>query len=138
MSPLKFARIEIPELPRIPGLAARAFARDNDYPAMVELLNHTQLADGGEAFWTPAVLQNMDASITHFDPPRDRVMLECDGKLIGVGRVQAERNLDGERLYFHSLTLHPDWRRKGIGRAVLRHSERRLREIAASHPQDAP
>jgi ribosomal protein S18 acetylase RimI-like enzyme len=32
----------------------------------------------------------------------------------------------------------PAWRRLGLGRALLRHSERRLREIAAGQPGDGP
>jgi GNAT superfamily N-acetyltransferase len=34
--------------------------------------------------------------------------------------------------------LRPAWRGKGIGTAALGHMEKRLREIAANHPQDEP
>lgn len=44
----------------------------------------------------------------------------------------------GNCLYIHFFFLLPAWRRRGLGRAVLRYNERRLRDIAAAHPADGP
>jgi len=40
------------------------------------------------------------------------------------------------RIYTFIGLLVPAWRRKGIGRAMIRHAEQRLREIARGHPSD--
>jgi mycothiol synthase len=56
--------------------------------------------------------------------------------VIGYKRVRWMKELSGRRIYSHFGFLLPQWRGRGIGRAMLHHSERRLREIAASHPAD--
>jgi mycothiol synthase len=48
---------------------------------------------------------------------------------------------DGERgeslrIYRSVTFMHPAWRRKGLGRAILPYNERRMREIAAGHPAE--
>jgi mycothiol synthase len=45
---------------------------------------------------------------------------------------------DGTRTYCHFALLLPEWREKGIRRAMLFHNERRIREIAVDHPKDNP
>ena len=102
------------------------------------MLNVLAREDEGDAVWTPSRFASWDSVDTHFDPPRDRIIAMVDDKIIGVGRVKAEVNLVGERVFMHSFNLLPQWRRKGIGRAVLHHNERRLREIAAKQPPIGP
>ena len=46
--------------------------------------------------------------------------------------------VEGGRSYQNFGFVHPDWRRRGIGGALHRHDEKRLREIAAGHPGVAP
>jgi ribosomal protein S18 acetylase RimI-like enzyme len=45
---------------------------------------------------------------------------------------------DGLRSYTTFGFMLGEWRRKGIGTAMLKYGEKRLREIAATHPQDGP
>jgi ribosomal protein S18 acetylase RimI-like enzyme len=130
--------IEVPDAPRIPGLVFREFAGPSDYPGMVEVLNEVSEADALKWCWTSELIANMDASIQWADPKKDRVIVEVNRVMVGVGRMQGERNISGERVYFASGNIRPGWRRKGIGRALLRHGERRLREIAAEQPNDGP
>jgi GNAT superfamily N-acetyltransferase len=42
----------------------------------------------------------------------------------------------GTRRYFQSALLLPLWRGQGIRRAMVRHNERRLRDVATEHPED--
>ena len=61
-----------------------------------------------------------------------------EGQVVGYGRVWWWKDLEDNRLYQHFVYLLPEWRDTGIRRAMLRHNERRLREIAADHPHDGP
>src|SRR5581483_6751080 len=61
---------------------------------------------------------------------------EIGGQLIGVAKVQSERQLDGKRIYSLSCNVIPQWRGKGIEPAILRHNESRLRQIATRQPLD--
>ncbi len=128
--------LEIANAPSIDGLNFRSFDL-GDYEAMAELLNIAAQHDGEDFTWTIPELQRMDRSIESFDPERDRLVAWIGDVMIGVGRRQMNHSLDGFRCYLHSFTLHPDWRRKGIGGCVLRHDEAILRERAARDPDDA-
>jgi GNAT superfamily N-acetyltransferase len=76
--------------------------------------------------------------LTNCDPTTDIVVAEMDGQMVGFGRVGWWVNDAGERLYGLFGTVHPQWRRKGIGHAILHWQERRVREIAATHPTEEP
>jgi GNAT superfamily N-acetyltransferase len=62
------------------------------------------------------------------------VMAEVNNQLVGYSRVSWYSELDGTHIYEHFVLLLPEWRDKGIDRAIFRWNERRLREIAAHHP----
>jgi ribosomal protein S18 acetylase RimI-like enzyme len=59
---------------------------------------------------------------------------EVDDCVIAYGRVWWKEEGSGERIYLFHGFVHPAWRRKGLGKAMLRYNERRLREIAQEHP----
>jgi ribosomal protein S18 acetylase RimI-like enzyme len=59
-----------------------------------------------------------------------------DGKPIAYARLNWDDELNGPRRYFSGGNILPEWRRKGIGTAMLAHNEARLREIAAGHPAE--
>src|SRR6476469_2719676 len=128
--------IELPDAPRIDGLRFRTFAGESDYPEMVHCI--AEAAEGEGDWLSVDVMRSMDAFTPWVDVNKDRIIVEVGGKMIGAGRVQTGRNVAGERVYFHSFNLLPQWRGKGIGTAALLHNERRLREIAADHPDDGP
>lgn len=135
---MNHAYIDLQDAPKIPGLRFRQFAGESDYAPMAAMLNQIALADGAAADFTAANMANWDQCIENFDPPNDRVIIEIDGRMIGAGRVQSAKTIANERLYFHSANLIHEYRGKGIERPMLRHLQRRLREIAKGHPNDAP
>src|SRR2546422_107949 len=108
--------IALADAPDIAGLRFRGFAGESDYPEMAGMLMEAMEGDGD--YWTVEALRCMDASVPWIEPAKDRIIVEVDGRMIGAGRVQAERNVQGERVYFHSFNMLPVWRGKGIGTAV--------------------
>jgi ribosomal protein S18 acetylase RimI-like enzyme len=85
-----------------------------------------------------ADIANQYTHLVNCDPFQDVLCAEVDGEMIGYNRVFWYTEVEGNRLYAHFGFLLPAWRRKGLGRAMLHHSERRLRKIAAEHPADGP
>jgi len=55
---------------------------------------------------------------------------------VGYSATKWWRETDGTRVYLTRGWVVPEWRGRGIGRAMLRWAESRLRAIAATHPRD--
>jgi mycothiol synthase len=126
------ARLDLPESPRIPGLRFRRFTGDPDFPALAELMTTANLADGIEEVPDAAILRAEYERHEGFDPHADTIFAEVNGSLVGYGEVS--RTIRASRsVYSTSGTVLPDWRRRGIGRAILRRNEGRLREMATGH-----
>src|SRR5436190_10520086 len=95
------AYIEIPEAPSIRGLRFRAFAGESDYAAMAEMMNTIARGEGEDATaaWNQEQVRRMDAWITNFNPAKDRIIAEMDGRMIGAGRAQRNREYNGDTIY---------------------------------------
>jgi mycothiol synthase len=130
--------IEVQGAPNIPGLRFRKFRGMEDIPAMVRVLNVTDPADGSDRVSTVESLSKTYENLRNSDAGNDVVMIEVNGELVGYTRVLWHVELDGSRMYSHFGFLVPEWRNKGIGTALIRHNEARLREIAADHPDTGP
>jgi mycothiol synthase len=130
--------ITLPGAPAIPGLAFRHFRGAADFPGMLAVSSASAAADKLERVHTLEQLKRNYSHLVNCDPATDLLMAEVNGELVAFGRVEWAKRDSGERLYLHSGNVHPHWRRRGLGRAVLRHNQQRLREIAAAHPADGP
>ena len=125
-------RVELPGAPPIPGLRFRRFSGDSDFAPLAELITTANLADGIEELPDETIMRAEFDHRPEFDPRLDTIFAEVDGRLVGYG--EASRSVRaGTSVYSTTGIVHPDWRRRGLGRAILRHDERRLREIAAGH-----
>lgn len=132
----KSSTVIIPGAPEIAGLALRRFRGEEDFAPMAAVINAAKDADGLE--WAASV-EDVARTYRHLvnsDPDLDMLMVEVDGELVGYGRVLWNQQNDGTRLYQHFAHLKPEWRGLGLRRAMVRHSEQRLRGIAATHPND--
>jgi mycothiol synthase len=127
------ARVEVPEAPSIPGLTFRRMRLPDDLEAVAALFNAVDEADGIDDRHDATGLAQWYAHADTWDPLRDVLLAEVDGTLIGYGKVHWIDDNDGGRNFAHWGAVHPAWRRRGLGRAILRANQRRLREIAASH-----
>lgn len=127
-----------PDAPDIPGLSFRHFQGEQDYPAMVAVLEGCKEADQFEQTFTVEGLARSFKHLVNCDPYKDMLFVEMNGKVIGYTQEWWREEPDGTRLYDHFAILLPQWRGKGIRRSMLLFNERRAREIAAEHPRGSP
>lgn len=120
--------------PAIDGLILRNFAIERDLAALVDLVNMCNRADGADWLETADALRVFFENPTGCDITRDYWIAEVDGKMVGGAWIQRRDQSDGERVYSLRGRVHPDWRRRGIGRWLLRGS---LRAAQAWEARDA-
>ncbi len=132
------SQIAVPWAPAIPGLSFRRFRGEADYPLMVAILDACNAADRLEFINTVDEVAWVFAHLTNCDPERDMLFAEVDGATIAFSRVWWVAESTGERLYNSLGFVHPDWRRKGLGAAMLRYDEARLLDIARDAPRRGP
>jgi ribosomal protein S18 acetylase RimI-like enzyme/MFS family permease len=132
------ALLELPETTTVPGLVYRRFQGEADFPAMSEVINTSNAADLVEETESARSVANDFASTANFDPHQDVIVAEIDGRMAGFSRVRWWVNNEGRRVYWQFGCLRPEWRRKGIGRAMLRYTESRARLHAQANPMDRP
>jgi mycothiol synthase len=125
--------IHVKDAPAIPGLNFRGFRGEADYPVMVDILRACQETDQIERVDTVEDIANAYRHLVNCDPYQDMLFCQIDDQPIGYSRVSWIRELNGDMIYKHHGILHPDWRRKGIGRAMLHYNQDRLRQIASGH-----
>ena len=134
---LALEQITLPGAPAIPGLTFRLFRNQSDYAAIAETTNRYYTAQHIEEVLTADEVANFCQHIPRFDPYRDVLLAEMHGQPIGSIRAWVRPLDDGTWLYTTVGCLQPDQWRKGIGRAMLRWGEDRLRAIAVDYPGDA-
>ena len=130
--------VALPGAPSIPGLAFRMYRGPEDFPGMLEVYRAAHAADGLEDVTSLEDFGRNYATLVNCDPTRDLVIAEIDGRAVAYARVFWQDLVEGGRSYELFGFVDPAWRRRGIGGAMLRHNERRLREIAADHPDVTP
>jgi len=130
--------ISLPNAPSIPGLAFRRFRGEADYPHMAALISACKIADSVERSTNVDDIARNYRHLENCDPQTDMLFAEVDGQVIAYGRIWWDDLLDGIRLYHPFGYLHPDWRGRGIGTAMLESAESRGREIASAHPKETP
>jgi mycothiol synthase len=117
-----------------PALRLRPFAGDTDFDSMVEVANASFAADGNDTVRRAEHIRRDYAAFTDWDPARDMAMAEIDGRLVGYARTWDWTTGDGALVQGQVGFVHPDWRRRGIGQALLRWQEGRQQEVARTHP----
>jgi ribosomal protein S18 acetylase RimI-like enzyme len=71
-----------------------------------------------------------DAVVSSEDAPT--YLAETDGKVVGMVTICVFRTLTGPKAYLDHLVVAPDWRRRGIGRALAKHAIERAAAAGAS------
>ena len=122
----------------VPGLVVRGFRGEEDFPAMLRVYAAAHEADGVEEVTTLDDLRRNYANLVNCDPARDLFVAEVEDEVVAYARVFWQELVEGGRLYENFGFVHPAWRHRGIGGALHRLNEGRLREIAAEHPGVEP
>lgn len=130
------SKIAVRDAPAIPGLAFRCFRGEADYAAMSAVIDGSKEADGLEWVQSAEDVARTYRHLVNSAPERDMLFAEVEGQVVGYGRVWWTREDAGTRLYRQFVHLLPAWRETGLRRAMLRHNEGRLRQIAADQPND--
>ncbi len=124
--------------PTIDGLVLRPYRR-GDGPAIADLLNADNEADGLPWRLTTDEIENWFAHPTAgFNAERDVHVLEIDGRMLGETELEWVDTTDGYREFRIHGSLHPDVRRRGIGRWLLRLGEELAAARLAEQPTDRP
>ncbi|HTC85795.1 MAG TPA: GNAT family N-acetyltransferase [Candidatus Acidoferrum sp.] len=121
--------------PRVPGLRFRLYAGPADIPGIVEVGQAANRADHFDYVPTVGELSNEIAHPDNFVPEQDILIAEVDGRIVGHGRVQLMKRDDVDTFELFG-DVHPDYRRRRIGRAILHASERRARQRAGALTTD--
>jgi ribosomal protein S18 acetylase RimI-like enzyme len=130
--------VEVAGAPAIDGLRFRRYRGAADHPEMLRVYSAAHEADGLEEVNTLEQFSLNYATLVNCDPDRDILLAEVGGELVAYTRVFWQDLVEGGRSYECFGFVHPAWRRRGIGGAMLGHNEALLRQIAASHADVAP
>ena len=126
--------IAVPEVPEVPGLRFRHFLGEADYPRIVEIFNACKGIDGIEVTLKEEDIVHNYEHLKNSDPFKDMIFAEINGKTIAYSRVGWYQESEGDQIYYSLGWVHPKWRRMGIGTAILKHNERRIRVIVEQQP----
>jgi GNAT superfamily N-acetyltransferase len=122
----------------IEGLRFRSYGGEADHPAMLRVYSAALKADGLEEITTLEQFGLNYSTLVNCDPERDITLAEVGGEVVAYARVFWQDLVEGGREYECFGFVHPEWRRKGIGGAMLLRNEARIREIAAEHTSVEP
>lgn len=131
-------QIMLKNAPQIPGLVFRRYRGESDFEAMAWIINQANSADGDEHLATVEDIANNYAHLERSNTDKDMIFVEVEGQAVGYGRCMWDTELNGDHLYSFFINLHPDWRGDGIPLAMIKYLQRRIRQIAAHHPPEAP
>ncbi len=125
-------------LPSFPPFTFRHFRGESDYPLLAELIQAADRADGVDVALTLAEVTNHYATLVNCNPAHDTLLAEVEGQLVGYAETEWRIELDGTYVYRLRGQVHPDWRRRGLGRGLLNWQEAHLQAMAQTHPTEAP
>jgi mycothiol synthase len=129
--------VEVPDAPPIPGLRFRRLDLEADVDGLVTLINDCSIVDRVEYALSAEDVRHDLQHQRNFDLARDVVVAELGGRIVGEieGHIAVR---DGVAVHEHMGWVHPEQRRRGIGRALVRWFEVRAREAAGEWSGDEP
>jgi len=138
MTALAIDDLIMPHRPDVAGLRFRRWRGFDDLVGMAAANQRSRDDLGIEELIDLEGMTRTYSHLDHCDLAEDLVIAERDGQTIGYVRVDWQDLTNGRRQFYSFAILDPAERRRGIGQSLLSWSEGRLREIAASLPDDRP
>jgi ribosomal protein S18 acetylase RimI-like enzyme len=128
--------ISLPDTPSLPEITFRHLSGPDDAAAYVRLIEACREIDAIDPLSTLEEIPTMEEMRTSFtDRDPQTVVFALDGdEMIAALRLSWWTEADGTWLYLHLGRVAPDWRGRGLGTALLRWAEDRIRTLAAEHP----
>ena len=130
--------LELPDAPAIPGLRFRRSHRDDaEYEATAAVIRAANGADDIPYAPSGALLREDWEGQPSFDPDRDLILAEIDGRQVANAAI--DRVPRGETIVYELFGhVVPEWRRRGLGRALLAANVRGAAQRAATDPDRRP
>lgn len=125
-------------IPPIRGFLSRPFQGESDFPKMAAIIQACSVADHTDSLVTEETLRHDYRYLTHCDPYQDMIFAEIGTQTAAYGRVYWRDELEGNRIFALIGYVHPDWRRRGIGKWLLTWLEGRAGQLARQNPTDRP
>ena len=97
---------------------------------MAALITSSREADGVDYVTTEEDLAAQFDNPLDFEPQKDILVAEAEGKMSGLARIWWEDRENGNRIYSHSVELLKEWRGRGIREELFLYNERHIREKA--------
>ncbi|MCZ6689150.1 MAG: GNAT family N-acetyltransferase [Planctomycetota bacterium] len=128
----------LPVVPAVVGLKFRQFRGESDLPLLTRVIDACRDEDGLVRVFSPEDLAQQVARQANIDPLEDYVVAEVEGAVVAWGSADYRQEVDGAWVFYLSAWVVPAWRRRGIGRAILRWQEERMRERATRIQDTGP
>lgn len=117
--------------PAIPGLIFRRLRLPDDLAPLAEMHSRAAVADDLDDRDSAEEWGLWFAHPAGLDPMTDCVIGEAGSRVVAYAQARAQDDNDGGRDYMAGGEVDPEYRGRGIGRALLRHNIRHQRARAA-------
>jgi mycothiol synthase len=121
----------VPDAPPVAGLRFRCLAGPGDYAVIARLRAACTLEDGGDELVTEEDIANFLEHPIDTDPYRDLILAEVGEAMVAL-HWSSLRFVGGQSVSSLRGYVHPTWRRRGLGRALLAYGERHGRTVVPS------
>jgi GNAT superfamily N-acetyltransferase len=119
-----------PAVPDIPGVKLRRYRGHSDLSVLASVITCSRGADGVVYVTTTEDLASEFENPKDFDPSADVLIVEAEGKIVGVSRISLRKRKNSLNAFNHSVELLAPWRGKGIRERLFEYNEAYVRAMA--------
>lgn len=116
----------------LPGLVFRLFRGPSDYANILAIISGCKTVDGLERSDSLEKITHTYEHLTNCDPYQDVLFAEVNDQPVGYTRFWWEKEDPGAWLGSNFGFVLPEWRRQGIGSALLEFAEQQAQQSFAS------